>query len=146
MLISIQSFDTKQDYITLVHALLKSAIPFALISSHSTLFELTHALSKAGVTHLFVEPSRLPNAKRACKEKRVNQTLKANNIFFIEKGRPDRDDRLSVESLVQAGRKKSARLNGGASDMPTFKATPATRNTLAYLVFSSGTSGLPKGT
>jgi len=136
--------DNSLDQIVLIHALLKAAIPFSLISSYSTPFELNHVLSKSAVTHLFVEPSRLSNAKRACKEKRVNQTLKANNIFFIESGRPHRDDRLSVESIVQAGKKKAARINGGVIGGAKFKARPVTRDTLAYLVFSSGTSGLPK--
>lgn len=133
--------DNSLDLIVLIHALLKSAIPFALISSYATPFELKHALTKSGATHIFLEPSRLSTVRTVCKDKSV--TLKTSNIFYIE-GK-EGDTRTSVESLVQSGHgraRKNVRLTGGETG--GFKSRPADKDTLAYLVFSSGTSGLPK--
>jgi long-subunit acyl-CoA synthetase (AMP-forming) len=127
--------------IILIRALLKSAIPFALISSYSTPFELKHALTKSRTTHLFTEPSRLSILQATCKDGPV--TLGSSNVFFVE---GEGGGRTNVDSLVQAGlsrARKAGRSTGG--DIGTFKSRPAQKDTLAYLVFSSGTSGLPKG-
>lgn len=71
--------------------------------------------------------------------------MKSNNVYFIEEGG---GQRLSVASMVEKGSKKVARLTGGVADGTGtgFKARPVTKDTMAYLVFSSGTSGPPKGT
>lgn len=49
--------------------------------------------------------------------------------------------------MVEKGSKRVARLTGGVIDgtRTGFKARPVTKDTIAYLVFSSGTSGPPKG-
>lgn len=60
--------------------------------------------------------------------------LRLDNIFILDghvKGRMNFDDFVR---LAQSKR------------IPRVAVRPAKKNTLAYLVFSSGTSGLPKGT
>lgn len=91
-----------------------------------------------------IESSRLHITKKVCKEHKVNKTLKSNNVYFIEGGG---GQRLSVASMVEKGSKRVARLTGGVVDgtRTGFKARPVTKDTIAYLVFSSGTSGPPKG-
>jgi len=138
--------DNSLDMIVLILALLKSAVRFSLISSHSTQYELTHAISKSACTHMFIEASRLPITKKVCRDKKVNKYLKSHNIFYIE---GNGGDRTSVDSLVQSSRErakdpKNVRLTGGLKEAGMFKSRPVTKDTLAYLVFSSGTSGLPK--
>ncbi|KAF8685502.1 acetyl-CoA synthetase [Rhizoctonia solani] len=53
------------DYPTVVFALLQTAIPVALLNSHSTAPELAHQLKLARVTHVIVGPSSIPILKRA---------------------------------------------------------------------------------
>jgi acyl-CoA synthetase (AMP-forming)/AMP-acid ligase II len=105
------------------------ATPFALISSYSTPFELKHALTLSKATSLFVDAKFLPAVLHVAKE--VGVPL--NKVFVLAghmKGRK------SLSDLVKYVKAKS---------MPTVAVRQAKKDTLAYLVFSSGTSGLPKG-
>jgi hypothetical protein len=58
-----------QQYITPIHACIRIAVPFALISSYGTQFELKQALTPSKVTCLFVDAmflkSVLPSLRRS---------------------------------------------------------------------------------
>ena len=105
-------------------------VPFSLISAFSTQFELAHCIRTSGVTRLFVQPELLENALRAAKE----VGLPAEHIYILEGHSPGRK---SFQDLVNDSRRRR---------LPRVTAKPAKKNTLAYMVFSSGTTGLPKGT
>ena len=103
--------------------------PFALISSYSTPFELKHALTLVKATSLFIDAKFLPAVLPVAKE----VGLPLDKIFVLighAKGRK------SLSDLVK---------NVKAKSIPTVAVRQANKDTLAYLVFSSGTSGLPKG-
>jgi acyl-CoA synthetase (AMP-forming)/AMP-acid ligase II len=110
-----------------VHALWKLTVPLALLSSYSTPFELEHQLRTSRATTLFVHPNALDRALLVAEK----LGLSTENIYILEGSVPGR---LSIEDLVQR-----------TKDVPTVPSRPAGKDTLAYLVFSSGTSGLPKG-
>ena len=118
-----------QEYITLVHACIRLATPFVPISSYSTPFELKHALNLTKVTRLFVDEKFLPTVVPAAKELGIDLA----HIYVI-KGNVE--DRKSLWSIIRDVRRKK---------IPLVDIRIATKDTLAYLVFSSGTSGLPKG-
>ncbi|KAG2109212.1 hypothetical protein BD769DRAFT_1498102 [Suillus cothurnatus] len=113
-----------QDYIALLHSLLAIAVPFAMISGFSTPFEFKHAVSLSQATRIFVSPSLLPLA--------LTSGLPDDRIYLLE---GHIEGRLSYEDLVNRARRNR---------IPRLPIKHATRDTLAYLVFSSGTSGLPK--
>ncbi|KAI0647999.1 acetyl-CoA synthetase-like protein [Trametes meyenii] len=116
------------EYITLIHSLFRAAIPFALIPASSTAFELEHLFRTSEATRLFAHPSLLPQALT------VTQTvgLPEDRIYVLE-GREE--GRKDLASAIDAIRKRQ---------VPRVPSRPVTCDTLAYLVFSSGTSGLPK--
>ncbi|KAF8157900.1 hypothetical protein B0H34DRAFT_706636 [Crassisporium funariophilum] len=120
--------ENSSEYITLVHSCMQITVPFALISSYSTAFELKHALTLSKVTRLFVDAKFLKKVLPVAKQ--VGMDL--NNIYVMKgnvKGR------RSFWSIINDVRTKK---------IPAEDIRPATKDTLAYLVFSSGTSGLPK--
>lgn len=112
-----------------MHALFRLAIPFSLIPSGATAFELDHLLRTSEVTRLFVHPTLLPQALEASQK----LGLPDDRIYILEGRVPGRPP------LVHAIREVRTR------NVPRVPSKPAKRDTLAYLVFSSGTSGLPKG-
>lgn len=112
-----------------MHSLLFIATPIALFSAYGTTFELAHAMRTCLPTKLFVQPSLLPNALAAAKE----IGLPEDNIFILE-GKAD--GKQSFQDLVDITRSR------GIARVPM---KPVHKDTLAYLVFSSGTTGLPKG-
>ncbi|KAJ8502359.1 hypothetical protein ONZ45_g11839 [Pleurotus djamor] len=120
--------DNSMEYITLIHSLLMATTPFALISSYSTKYELKHTLKLSGATCLFVQPKYLPLALSVAKEAGIS-----NRKIYALGGRAS--GRTSFADLIDHVR---------AEHIPRISVRPATRNTLAYLVFSSGTSGPPK--
>lgn len=109
----------------MLHSLLAITVPFAMISGYSTPFEFKHAVSLSQATRIFVSPSLLPLA--------LSSGLPDDRIYLLE---GHVEGRLSYEDLVNRARRNR---------MSRLSIKHATRDTLAYLVFSSGTSGLPKG-
>lgn len=100
-----------------------------MISAYSTAFELKHALTLSKATRLFVDAKCLNAVLPVAEEIGMN----LNNIHLI-KG--EIKGRTSVRSIIHDARKKQ---------IPPVDIRPAAKDTLAYLIFSSGTSGLPKG-
>jgi long-subunit acyl-CoA synthetase (AMP-forming) len=76
-------------------------------------------------TRIFTSPSLLPLA--------LTSGLPADRIYLLE---GENKDHTSYDQLVS-----SVRMDG----IPRLPVRHATKDTLAYMVFSSGTSGLPKG-
>lgn len=100
-----------------------------MLSSYYTQFELTHALRLSRATRLFVQPKFLSLVQKAAKEV----------------GFPD-DHIYTLEGSAKGRRSYSDMINQVKTDfIPRIDIQPAGKDTLAYLVFSSGTSGLPKG-
>ncbi|KAK0469990.1 uncharacterized protein EV420DRAFT_83800 [Desarmillaria tabescens] len=121
--------ENSSDYVVLVQSLLYLATPFTLISSYSTPFELAHALKLAKVTTVFVQARLFPLVLSQAKE----AGLSRKKIFILGgriRGRKSLSDMISHVKV----------------NIPVYenKVRPARKDTLAYLVFSSGTSGLPK--
>ncbi|KIK66686.1 hypothetical protein GYMLUDRAFT_157107 [Collybiopsis luxurians FD-317 M1] len=116
------------DYITLVHSLLGIKTTFALISAHSTTFELAASFKLCTISHLFVSKSLLPRALAAAKQ----GGLSPRNIYLID-GTGNR--RKSLPDLIEYVRRNNS---------PKVSIRPAKRTDLAYLAASSGTTGLPK--
>jgi len=112
----------------LIHACLLITVPFASISCFSTHFELLHALRTILPRYLFVHPSLLSKAIAAFRE----LGLPEENIYILE---GEAEGRKSLEDLVEDVRSKQIQRVGVRS---------AKKDTLAFMLFSSGTSGLPK--
>jgi long-subunit acyl-CoA synthetase (AMP-forming) len=96
-------------------------------SFYSTPFELKHALNLTKVTRLFVDEKFLTTVVPIATE------LGIDHIYLLKGGS---NGRKGFWSIIKDVRRKK---------IPRVDVRTATKNTLAYLVFSSGTSGLPKG-
>ncbi|KAI6098229.1 hypothetical protein F5141DRAFT_1190829 [Pisolithus sp. B1] len=112
------------DYVALVHSLLAITVPFATFSCYSTTFEFQYATKLSGVTRLFVSPTLLHLAHVS--------SLPDDRIYILE---GEVEGHTSYSTLVDRVRLRS---------MPRLPIRPAQNDTLAYLIFSSGTTGLPK--
>ena len=112
-----------------MHSCIFITIPFVPISSYSTAFELKHALTLTKVTRLFVDAKFLKNVLPVAKE--IGMDL---DRIYLMKGKVE--GRRSIRSIINDTRNKQ---------IPPVDVRPASKDTLAYLIFSSGTSGLPKG-
>ncbi|KAJ7170952.1 hypothetical protein C8R46DRAFT_948034 [Mycena filopes] len=119
------------DYVDIVLSLLRITTPFALISTYSTRFELIHALKLTKATTLFVDAKLLKNVLVAIEDPDVHLT--ADKIYVLTGRGPK-------------GRKNFSQMIDGVARnaVPLEPIRPASKDTLAYLVMSSGTSGLPK--
>ena len=115
-----------QEYMTLVHALVRLATSFAPISAYSTTFELKYALNLTKSTRLFVDEKFLPTVVPAATELGID----SNHIYFIKGNSKGRKSFWSIIEEIK---------------FRVWILVLLRKNTLAYLVFSSGTSGLPKG-
>ncbi|KAJ7258222.1 hypothetical protein C8J57DRAFT_1341451 [Mycena rebaudengoi] len=123
--------DNSLNYVDTVMALLVLATPFALISSYSTPFEMVHALKLTKATRLFVDARLVSRVLQALKDPGVH--IKPENVYVLA-------GKTSGARKSLAGMVEQARKGGWAEE----EVRPAKRDTLAYLVMSSGTSGLPK--
>ncbi|CAE6469024.1 unnamed protein product [Rhizoctonia solani] len=120
------------DYPVVVFALLQTTIPLALLNSHSTAPELAHQLKLARVSQVIVGPSSIPVLKQALQI----AGLRNVGITVLEGcGKHARAGELTLQRLIDRTKKRGVQPAG---------ITDVKHNTLAYLVFSSGTSGLPK--
>jgi long-subunit acyl-CoA synthetase (AMP-forming) len=108
---------------------LKITTPFTLISSYSTPFELKHALTLSKATRIFADAKLLPNLLPVTKE----VGIPVENIHILHGKVPGFK---TIQDFVDDVREKN---------ITSVDIRPARNDTLAYLVFSSGTSGLPKG-
>jgi len=116
------------EYPVLVYALLKIAVPMALLPCHSTLHETIALLKIAGITALFVSEAKYPHAIAAARE----VGLPEDSIFILQGDVPGkRSLARSIEGIKSRG-------------LPRVPTEKVRDDTLAYLVFSSGTTGLPK--
>ncbi|KAJ6481213.1 hypothetical protein C8R47DRAFT_592592 [Mycena vitilis] len=123
--------DNSWDYFDIVLSLLKVTTPFALISTYSTRFELVHALKLTKATRVFVDSKLLENVLAAIEDPDVHIT--ADRIYTLSG--PTAKARTSFGEMIDSVERKK---------VPLEAVRPAKKNTLAYLVMSSGTSGLPK--
>ena len=113
----------------LVHSLLAVAIPFAMFPHYATPFEFAHAIRLSKATRIFVQPQFFTAIQKASKD-----------VGFP-------DDRIHIfEGRIRGRRNFGEMIRQVREDyVPRFTVRPAGKDTLAYLIFSSGTSGLPKG-
>ncbi|KAK7030859.1 hypothetical protein VNI00_013968 [Paramarasmius palmivorus] len=116
-----------KDYVLLMNALLATATPYALIAFYATPFELRHALKLIRVTRLFVQAKLLPVVLPVAREAGISP----DRIYLIDHGSGHR----TLPDMIADVQKH---------EMPRVDVRLVRKNTLAYLVFSSGTTGLPK--
>ena len=112
-----------------MHVCLAAAVPFTLIPAYATEFELNHIMNIIKPTCLFVQPELLDKAVKAA----TTADLSTNNIYVLEgcsEGRPSFQDLIGTI------------VSSKTSQEPI---RSVTKDTIAYFIFSSGTSGLPKG-
>ncbi|EKM79646.1 hypothetical protein AGABI1DRAFT_128792 [Agaricus bisporus var. burnettii JB137-S8] len=103
--------DNSSEFVVLAIALLKIAVPFALISCYSTPFELKNALKIARVTRLFAAPQYFSKALPVVQEVGIPK----DQVYVMY----SQIDGYAVARQVH-------------------------KDHLAFLFFSSGTTGLPK--
>ncbi|KAH9949803.1 hypothetical protein B0H21DRAFT_726036 [Amylocystis lapponica] len=116
------------EYPALIHSLLAVTTPYALLPSSSTQRELTALLRLAKATRLFVEPGLLQLAQAAAEE----IGLPTDKVYVLSGNAAGWTSFSEVIERVQS------------RGVPHIAVRPAQKDTLAHLVFSSGTSGLPK--
>ncbi|KAL1745067.1 hypothetical protein HDZ31DRAFT_37219 [Schizophyllum fasciatum] len=104
-------------YAIAVHALIRLAVPFVLLPSQATTYELAHTLKLTKPSLILASSALISHVK--------------GTGLMTDGGVLELEDEL-------------ARMIGLAKDKAVVGAKQAKRDTLAYLVLSSGTSGLPK--
>lgn len=112
-----------------MQSLLYITAPFTMFSHFYTPFELAHAIRLSKCTRIFVQPKFLPLVQAAAKE----TGFPSDRVYLLE---GTSAGLRSFGSMIDEVREKN---------VPTVDVRPAKKDTLAYLIFSSGTSGLPKG-
>ena len=112
-----------------MQSLLYITVPFTMFSHFYTPFELAHAIRLSKCTRIFVQPKFLPLVQAAAKE----TGFPSDRVYLLE---GTSAGLRSLGSMIDEVRAKR---------IPTVEVRPAQKDTLAYLIFSSGTSGLPKG-
>ena len=112
-----------------MNALVYAAVPFSLLSALATVRELTHELEVSKPTHLFVQPELLLTALDAARQ----VGLPENCIYILE---GEAVGRKSFQDLLNKVRQLGT---------PIVPVMPVTKDTLAYVVFTSGISTSKKG-
>ena len=105
-----------------------AGIPFALFPASPTLYELRDLVKLSKVKTIFTSPRNVKNARIVGKEAGLSES---NGIFILE-GKVEGE--RSFDDLVCSVKEP-------AKDC----VKPVDKDTLAYLLFSSGTTGPPKG-
>jgi long-subunit acyl-CoA synthetase (AMP-forming) len=118
-----------KEYPVLVFALLKMAMPMAFLPSQSTFPETVALLRLSCVTSMFVSEHMYPRAAAAAKEIGLPEAK-----IFILQGYVV--GKVSLPCIIEDVK---------ARGLPRIPTQTVQDDTLAYLVFSSGTTGLPKG-
>ncbi|KAL0574266.1 hypothetical protein V5O48_007695, partial [Marasmius crinis-equi] len=119
------------DYSVLVNSLLAGTTPYALISAYSTRFELLHALKLTRLTRLFVQAKHLPLVISAAKEVGISP----DRIYVMGSEQENVDGHRTLAGLIANVQRRGT---------PSVGVRMVKFSSLAYLIFSSGTSGLPK--
>lgn len=114
----------------MINALLSQTVPFALISAHATQRELRHCLKTSNANHVFVHADLLPVALSVCHDLGIPK----DHIYILEGNAPH--GFRSFDRMIARAKERN---------VPSVPIKQAKKNTLAYLLFSSGTTGLPKG-
>lgn len=114
----------------MIDALLSQTVPFAPISAHATQRELKHCLKTSKANHVFVHVNLLPVALSACHDLGIPK----DHVYILEGNAPHGFS--SFNGMIASARKQNER---------SVQIKQAKKDMLAYLLFSSGTSGLPKG-
>lgn len=117
------------EYVTLIHALCSLAVPFAPCSAYATPYELAHSLRLSGATHLFVHSDKLEIGLQAAKE----VGIPPSKVYILQGKVPQ--GFTSLQQLIQRVEREK---------IPIIPIKPVTANQLAFVLFSSGTTGLPK--
>ncbi|TFY65785.1 hypothetical protein EVG20_g5303 [Dentipellis fragilis] len=121
--------ENSMEFPILLFALLKLAVPLALLPAYATPPEISALAKLVRVTHLFASEKLFPTARLVAKECGLS-----DDKLFVLQGRVD--NATSLPDLIGQVRVKNT---------PRVPTSPVKDDTLAYLAFSSGTSGLPKG-
>lgn len=122
-----------------MHALIGLAVPFVPLSPFATQWELSYCLKKAEVTHVLVHKAYFSALCLAAAELQLpdeNIILFKGNSSLKEVDQDNMKRFQSFQNMVQLVRTKK---------IPQEPIRPVQPNTLAYLIFSSGTTGSPKG-
>ena len=112
----------------LVHSLLAAGIPSALFPASSTPYELKHLVKISRVGKVFTSPRNLESARIVAKEAGFSES---DGIFILG---GEVEGKRSFDGLVRSVKEP-------AKDY----AKSVDKDALAYLVFSGGTTGPPKG-
>jgi acyl-CoA synthetase (AMP-forming)/AMP-acid ligase II len=116
------------DHAVLVHSLLLLATPFALLNPFWTPFEFEYAFKLIKPTRLFVQDQLVPIF--VSMTERIDIALEKIHVLGQKI-----EGLTTFEEMVEEARSQA---------IPPVSPRAATRDTLAYLMFSSGTTGLPK--
>ncbi|KAF8203424.1 hypothetical protein K438DRAFT_1964909 [Mycena galopus ATCC 62051] len=121
------------EYIDIILALLWVTTPFALLSSYSTRRELIHALKVTKATRVFVDVALFETVLAAIEDPDIRGRITPDRIYILS-GEPV-GGRTSFGQMMNFVRRNK---------VPLEPVRAAKKDTLAYFLMSSGTSGLPK--
>ncbi|KAF7362910.1 hypothetical protein MVEN_00641900 [Mycena venus] len=121
------------EYIDIILSLLRVTTPFALISSYSTRRELVHALKLTKATCVFVDAKLFKNVLAAIEDPALRVRITPDRIYILS-GEPVGGRKSFCQMMDFVRRNK----------VPLEPVRAAKKDTLAYFLMSSGTSGLPK--
>ncbi|KAH8104506.1 hypothetical protein BXZ70DRAFT_904699 [Cristinia sonorae] len=116
------------EYMTLIHACLVIGVPFTLLSAFYTPYELAHAVKTTKPSRIFAHPSLLGKVETAAKD----IGLPSQRIYLLEGTAPGKESFAGVLQQVRA------------RTLARVPVKPVKKDSIAYLMFSSGTGGLPK--
>lgn len=113
----------------LTNSLVYNATPIALLPALSSATDLVHSLRASKATHLFVQSDLLPRALEAARE----IGLPDDRIYLLD-GRVE--GRKSFLDFLSDFRGRG---------LPLQPVAPVARDTLAYVTFAHGGTGIPQG-